>query len=339
MSKVKLMFIGLTSSCYSVVVMGQEDSISIPGFTGAINSEINYGPKCLDNGQTTWDFPHFKLDGELCIGRGWSVTASLEYERSYADGLWNNDFQDDFCTNALYVSKRFSDKMQMKAGIIDVPVGLTNHGGPALTIHDPECEADILPITWHETGVALYGSVSKWDYSVSVLSYICSPLSASEMLGVAVRADYRMIESLRVGISGYGGKSCHGMINRCAPDYFDKNSLYYLSCDMDYLDDGLLVDGSVTYSSEHSSRSIGLEIGYDLFSQSRMRRSKTQLIPFIRYDYVCVKTIGAKRKCTIGMNICPVENLMFKVEYGIRRYASASTVRLLNFSLGYTVHL
>src|SRR5574344_144270 len=159
MSKVKLMFIGITSSCYSVVVMGQEDSTQVPALTGAINSEINYGPNCLDNGQTTWDFPHFKVDAILNMGKDWSVTASFEYERSYADGIWHNNFEDKFSTNALYVSKHFSDALQVKAGIVDVPVGLTNHGGPVNAMYAPEIYSHSLHDTRPMYGDALFGEV------------------------------------------------------------------------------------------------------------------------------------------------------------------------------------
>ena len=339
MSKVKLMFIGITSSCYSVVVMGQEDSTQAPVLTGAINSEINYGPNCLDNGQTTWDFPHFKVDAILNMGKDWSVTASFEYERSYADGIWHNNFEDNFSTNALYVSKHFSDALQVKAGIVDVPVGLTNHGGPAFTIYDPECESDLLPITWHETGVALFGGVGKWDYSVSALSYISSPLNNAEMLGMAARVDFHIAAPLRIGLSGYLGKSCHGMINRCAPDFFDCSSLHYITCDMDYAANGLFVDGSAIYCSEGNSRSVGLEVGYDFLSLNKLLNGTVQLLPFVRYDCVCGEDIDTKNKFTIGVNISPVHNLVFKAEYGARHYASSATERLLNFSLGYTVDL
>ncbi|HRN16447.1 MAG TPA: hypothetical protein PLF38_05260 [Xylanibacter oryzae] len=339
MSKVKFMFIGLTSSCYSIVLRAQDDSAKVSSFKGSVSMEINYGPKCLDNKHATCDFPHFIVNGNADLYNGWSITAEFEYQRSYSSDGWKNNFQHNFCTNILYIRKHFTDALQLKAGIIDVPVGLTNNGGPALTIYDPDCESDLTPLTWHEAGIGVFGIIGNFDYAISATSYLSYPLNTAEMLGMAARVDYHIIQPLRVGVSGYIGKSCHGMINRCAPNLFESSHVHYISLDMDYVNSGFVVDGSAIYCSNGTSKSVGLELGYDIMTLSNLLKNKVQFVPFIRYDGVAGKKIDTKNKYTLGINFSPVRNMMLKAEYAIRNYVSAVTERILNFSIGYTVNL
>ena len=54
-----------------------------------------------------------------------------------------------------------------------VPVGLTNaHHEPLnfFGVYRPEGETTILPSTWHETGVALFGDLGNFDYELQVVS-------------------------------------------------------------------------------------------------------------------------------------------------------------------------
>lgn len=338
MSKVKLMFIGITSSCYSIVLNAQDDSAKVSSIKGSISMEVNYGPKCMDNKHATCDFPHFIVNGNIDLYDGWSIAAEFEYQRSYSVDGWNNNFQHNFSTNMLYVRKYYTDALQFKVGIIDVPVGITNNGGPALTIYDPDCESDLTPLTWHEAGFGIFGKTGKCNYSISATSYISYPLSTIEMLGVSGRLDYHLIEPLRVGVSGYIGKSCHGMINRCTSNLIESPNIHYLSLDMDYLNSGLIVDGSAIYCSNGTSNSAGLEIGYNILEFSNLSKNKVQLIPFLRYDYVAGRKIDTKNKYTLGINLSPIRNMMIKAEYAIRNYLSAVTERVLNFSVGYVVN-
>lgn len=338
MSKVKLMFIGLTSSCYSIVLKAQDDTAKVSSFRGSVSMEINYGPKCLDNKHATCDFPHFIVNGNIDLHDGWAVTAEFEYQRSYSTDGWNNNFQHNFCTNILFLRKHFADALQFKAGIIDIPIGLTNSGGPALTIYDPDCESDITPLTWHELGLGVFGTIGDFDYSMSATSYISYPLSTAEMLGVAARLNYHIIQPLRVGVSGYIGKSCHGMVNRCTPNLLEISHIDYLSLDMDYVNSGLIIDGSAIYCTNGASKSVGLEIGYDILQFSALLKNKAQLIPFVRYDCIVGDKIDTKNKYTLGINLSPIRNMMLKAEYAIRNYVLATTETLLNFSIGYSVN-
>ncbi len=322
--------------CCHIVVSAQEDSIRKMVFNGAVTVELNYGNNASDGNVTSKiDLPHLILNGDLHWGKGWSIISVFEYERFYEDGVWGNDFNNNFCTNKLYITKQFSDEIHIKAGIIETPVGITNSEGPALTIYDPESESGILPLKWHETGISFYGNKGKFGYQLSALAYINNLFHRTEMLGGAARLDYYPIEPLRIGVSGYYGKSCHGMINRGRPEFMDDdNALAYWSMDFDYQQRGLLVDGSVIYCSDSNAKSVGIEAGFDILT---LCNSYMQLIPFVRYDGLWGKTFQGKTKYTAGVNFSPFKNLILKSEYGIRCLNDGSTERMLDFCAGYTI--
>lgn len=315
-------------------VNGQNDSLRSIVFAGSANMEVRFGPNCMGNEQATLSCPHIIIGGRLSLLNGWSVTSQFEYEHSYDNHEWGNDFNSEFCTNMLYVTKNFSDALNVKVGILDIPVGKTNSGGPALTIDDPDNEADIMPMMWHETGISLFGSYKKFAYSLTATSY----LNTFEMLGVAARTDYRFGDSLRVGLSGYIGKKCHGMIGREMSDKYSSSCMKYFTMDMDYSVNGFMLDCSMVYCSGGNCKSIGCEFGYDLMSHTDYNKFHSQIIPFLRYDCVCGQNLTNKQKYTMGIDVVPIPNLIFKAEYGIRDYAHSVISSQLAFSLGYTVN-
>jgi hypothetical protein len=332
MAHIKLtLFVLLFYYCDNV--LGQNDSVHSVAFEGTANVEARFSPSYMGNQQTSLSCPHIIIGGRLCLFNGWSVTSEFEYEHSYENHEWSNDFSSEFCTNVLYVTKSFTDALNIKAGIVNVPIGMTNSGGPALTIDDPECEADIMPMMWHETGISIFGEHNRLAYSVTATSY----LNTFEMLGIAARADYHFGDFVRIGLSGYLGKRCHGMIGRETAEQYSCTSLGYVSIDMDYSFNGFLLDGSMIYCNEGKGKSFGCEFGYDMMSQINHSKFRPQIIPFLRYDCVCGELLDNKRKYTLGMNIIPIPNLIFKAEYGIRDYESSVTNRQFAFSLGYTV--
>ncbi|WP_018463857.1 hypothetical protein [Segatella paludivivens] len=314
-------------------VFAQNDSLHPVVFTGVANMEVRFGPNCMGNEQASLSCPHIIIGGRLSLLNGWSFTSEFEYEHLYDNHAWSHNLNNEFCTNALYVIKSFTDALNVKAGIVDIPVGMTNSRGPALTIDDPESEADMLPMVWHESGISLFGEYKRLAYSVTATSY----LNKFEVLGLAARADYRVAESLRLGFSGYTGKRCHGMIGRETSKQYSCASLNYLSLDMNYSVNGFLLDGSMIYCSEGNGNSFGCECGYDLMFNSDDSKFRSQIISFLRYDYVCSKLLNNTKKYTIGMNIVPIPNLIFKAEYGIRDYDCLETSTQFALSLGYTV--
>lgn len=323
-------------TCCTINAEEQKDSTNKIQFSGEAYTEVNYGHRYYGEERKVWDFPHIVVAAELGIGGGWSFTAEFEYERIYDDGGWCNDHSINFATNKLYVNKSWNDALNVKAGIIDVPLGLTNAGRPLLTIYDPESEAALMPMTWHEAGICLHGHAGIWAWSVAALAYTGCPWRENRMLGSAASLDCYPATDLRIGIGGYWGTSKKGMIGRDACDFMGDNGVAYGVINTDYVHNGWTIDSSLIYCSDNSACSAGIEAGYDIFTLTGI--DYISMIPFARYDGVFGTTEPPMNKYTLGFNFSPLDNLVLKTEYGMRHFSGISTQRTIDFSVGYTLN-
>lgn len=306
------LFIILLTCLPLITVSATEDSTRVqPFFFGSVYSEANVGHHHDDKDPAKWDFPHVVLDAQLHFGKGWTLTGEFEYERFFVNSEWGNNFNDNYTTNLLNLSKQWANGLAVTAGILAVPVGVTNSGGQALTIYDPVSEASLLPMTWHEAGVSFSGSLGRLDFETQVLAYLDAPLKRSRMLGAAGRVSYPLCEGFTVGASGYWGNSYVGMISRSNFDYIDHRHIFTGSLDFNLDKDGFVADGSYIYANNHDAQSLGAEVGYDVLQPVGTSLS---LIPFVRYDGV-YKIEGELNRVTAGFNFHPLGWLVLKTEY------------------------
>ena len=129
----------------------------------------------------------------------------------------------------FWIQKSFGSFLNVRAGHIVVPVGLTNaHHEPLnyFTVYRPEGEATILPCTWHDTGISIWGRLGDFRYEVQMLAGLDafmfdrenwiqggagSPFEfkVANKYGFAARIDNYTLPGLRVGLSGYYGQAMH----------------------------------------------------------------------------------------------------------------------------------
>ncbi|MBR2034942.1 MAG: hypothetical protein IJ984_02705 [Prevotella sp.] len=332
----KALFISFITVPSALYAADNVDEKNCP-LSGSVYTEVNYGHKYYGEERDKWDFPHIVISADLNLGKGWSISGEFEYERFYEDGAWGNDFDSNYATNKIYVNKSWSDALNVKAGIIEVPVGVTNAGGPALTIYDPESEAAILPMSWHEGGAALHGRSGKIDYSLAALTYITAPLNDSRFLGGVAAIGFNAAEGLRIGASGFWGKSHKhkGMIGFASPDFLGDNGVAYAAIDGTYENNGWTASTSLIYCSDANGKAVGAEAGYDLGTLTEV--NNLSVIPFVRYDGVFNIFEQSMNKWTVGLNFSIIENLVLKAEYGMRHYAGLDTERTLDLGIGYSI--
>ena len=281
-----------------------QDSLAGKPVEVSLMTEVNYGRQHGNGSAALVDFPHLLICGNAALGRGWSVVAELEYERFYDDGQWGNNFRDNYTTNKLYLNKRWSPALNVKAGIVDIPVGTTNSGGPALTIYDPLSESKLMPMSWHEGGLAVWGLRGQWHYEAGCYFYPTAPLRGSRWIGGAMRIGVRPVDGLDVSGSGFVGSSREGMVQRQNPYLASFRHVYHAALDFSYLAHGWTVDGQMISSSAHEYSSAGLEAGYDCLNGIVLRPGLSQCSAtlFARYDgYFHVESVSCN-KWTLGLN-------------------------------------
>ncbi len=135
-----------------------------------------------------------------------------------------------------YVDYRLSPQLGLRAGLLLLPVGILNeqHEPPTFpSARRTEVETAIIPSTWRENGIGVFGSVGDLSYRAYLVngfdavgggSSRAGGFSASGLRGgrqsgaraiaedfaLAVRADYTGILGLTIGGSAYLGQSGQG---------------------------------------------------------------------------------------------------------------------------------
>lgn len=185
------------------------------------------------------DLPHAVIMLGYDFGRGWSVGTEVEFEHGGVEAAVEKETEEtgefeqeverggEVALEQFWVQKSFGKAMNVRAGHIVVPVGMTNNAHTPnrfFGVFRPDGENTIMPCTWHETGLAVWGRMGAWRYEVQLLPGLNSNLfndqgwihngSASpyefrpaNQLATAFRLDWNGIKGLRLSLSGYAGNS------------------------------------------------------------------------------------------------------------------------------------
>ena len=201
-----------------------------------------------------FDLPHVCLNIGYDFGKGWTMGSEIEFEHggngtaveieAEEAGEYEAEVEKGGEVNIeqFWINKEFlKGKLNVKAGEIIVPVGYSNaHHEPNqfFTVYRPEGEATIMPNTWHQVGVSLWGKVKNWRYEVQLLSGLNSESFTAENFvhygatspyefkvannyAGAVRIDNYSIKGLRVGLSGYYGYTFRNTLRTPGVKYDD----------------------------------------------------------------------------------------------------------------------
>lgn len=191
---------------------GQYASISIPRFVLAL--DYKFSPKWILGAEIEFESGGVGLETEL------EASENGEYETEMEKG-------GEVALEQFHVTRLIHPAFNVRAGHMIVPVGLTNSHHEPINFYGaerPEGETTLLPSTWHETGIGIYGAFGNgrvcFDYEAMVIAGL-NPDGfgrdhwvADGKQGLfekdnfscpayAARIDYTGIQGLRVGASGY----------------------------------------------------------------------------------------------------------------------------------------
>lgn len=188
-----------------------------------------------------FDIPHAVIYISYDFGKGWTMSSEIEFEHTGSGGAIEKEYSEggeweqevekggEVELEQFWIQKSFGSFLNVRAGHIVVPVGLTNaHHEPLnyFTVYRPEGEATILPCTWHDTGISFWGRLGDFRYEVQMLAGLDafmfdrenwiqggagSPFEfkVANKYGFAARIDNYTLPGLRVGLSGYYGQAMH----------------------------------------------------------------------------------------------------------------------------------
>lgn len=186
-----------------------------------------------------FDIPHVVVWLGYDFGRGWSMGTEIEFEHGGTESAVEIEEEEggeyeskverggEVAIEQFWIQKSFSRAVNLRVGHMVVPVGGTNANHMPTQffgVYRPEGENTILPCTWHETGVSLWGEAGKWRYELLFLPGLDSDRFGSKgwihdgagspyefkianAYAGAFRVDNFSVPGLRIGLSGYAGNS------------------------------------------------------------------------------------------------------------------------------------
>ena len=188
-----------------------------------------------------FDIPHAVIYIGYDFGKGWSMQTEVEFEhigsgsaveKEFTEaGEWEAEIEQggEVELEQFWIQKSFGPEFNVRAGHIVVPVGGLNNAHEPFnffTVYRPEGEFTILPSTWHDTGISLWGKTGNWRYELLVTAGLDGfmfdrdrfvhygakssyEFRVANQLGYAARVDNYSVKGLRVGLSAFYGRAMH----------------------------------------------------------------------------------------------------------------------------------
>ena len=188
------------------------------------------------------DIPHAVIFLGYDFGKGWSMQTEVEFEHTGTGAAVEREFEEagewekeiekggEVALEQFWIQKSIFQELNIRVGQIVVPVGALNYAHEPLnyfTVYRPEGEYTIMPSTWHDTGISIWGEIGKkkWmryevllipsldgfmfdrDHFVKYGSYSPYEFRVSNKYAVAARLDFKPVDGLRLSASGYYGQA------------------------------------------------------------------------------------------------------------------------------------
>jgi hypothetical protein len=294
--------------------------------------------------------------------------------------LFNSEIEvehaDEIGLEFAYLDYQVSDDVGLRAGLLLAPLGLINelHEPPVfLGTERPVTESRIIPTTWRENGVGVFGRTGAISWRAYLMgSFDGAGFGSSglrggrqkgsralaEDLGVAARVDYTATPGLILGGSAFRGETGQGR-QVAGADVGGRVLVWDLHADygargwdLRGLVAGASVEdvsalnqlGGLTGADGIGSRLLGwyVQAGYDLL---RSTSSTHELIPYLRYEQVDTQrrvatgfTADPTNDLTVtslGVAWKPVVQVVMKLGYQLHSNAADTGVNQLNVQLGW----
>ncbi len=260
----------------------------------------------------------------------------LNTELEYANAVVASDKKGEAEVEFAYIDYRHSRAFNARAGLVLIPMGLVNplHEPTSfLGALRPDVEDRIIPSTWRELGLGVYGEAGL---------------------------DYTGAPGLAAGASIFSGRAGQGRVTPSGRPIGASTTVWDAHADWRWR--GLWLRGLYARShvadaaliNEHNgfvgNESVGSrqegwysQAAFDVLSLKAGSRSS--LFPFLRYekyDTQAAVPVGYGRNpendasvLTMGLGFKPIEQLIVKTDWQRRRNAARTGVNQWNVALGY----
>lgn len=231
-----------------------------------------------------FDLPHVVIYMGYDFGKGWTMQSEIEFEhlgtgteieKEFEEaGEWESETErgGEVELEQFWIQKSFLPQLNVRMGHVVVPVGGLNRAHEPLnyfTVYRSEGEYNILPSTWHDTGISIWGEAGTWRYEALVVSGLDAMMfsrdnfigdgsntpfefQVANTLGFAGRIDKTFLaKRLRLGLSGYVGNTLGNtfpyeeLTNSYIKDA--KGTLYFGAFDFTYNGKAVVMRGNADF--------------------------------------------------------------------------------------------
>jgi hypothetical protein len=291
LSTLFLMLVAMQVSTAQLQIGGYgEIALSRNFFSDNINRYSHAADYKTAGSHGRFDIPHVAFSIGYTFNSKWKMYSEIEFEHGGTESAMELEAEEageyeseierggEVALEQFWIERTFSPAVHLRMGHIIVPVGYTNGNhlpNEFFTVYRPEGENTILPCTWHETGISLWGRVGAWRYEAQLLPGLDSELfsrknwiqggSASpyefkvaNTYAGLLRMDNYSIRGLRMGVSGYYGYSFNNSIQPSAAERYKdvKGAVGIASFDFEYEGSHTIARGYFDYGHLGHSEEI-----------------------------------------------------------------------------------
>lgn len=278
------------SASETVKTEKKKSRFTIGGYGEAVYSRNFYSDNYLrydspqdykDDKHGRFDLPHVVLMLGYDFGKGWSMGMEIEFEHGgtesaveieeHEGGEYETEVErgGEVALEQFWIQKSFCPELNIKLGHMVIPVGATNaHHLPTefFGVYRPEGENTIMPCTWHETGLSIWGRAGDWRYEAMLLPGLDSDrfndkewikggagspyeFKIANAMAGAVRVDNYSVKGLRLSVSGYAGNTFSNTLKKATNAIYDnvKGTVLIGSFDFHYNDHNWVARGNFDY--------------------------------------------------------------------------------------------
>lgn len=317
--------------------------------------ELHYNNEKISNqpSNTMLDFHRFVLFFSHNWNEKWSFKSEVELEHNFVQSG-----QGELELEQAYVNYHHDDYLGFQIGVVLPSIGFINemHEPPLFFgVERPEYHNRIIPTTWFGNGAAIYGNYSGLDYKLTILEGLNSDkFSASsgirsgrqkgfkakaDRLLYNLRVDYLNVPGLRFGAS-YSHNEAKGDSSQIPVQILEFHSKYQANNIYSVFE-----IAQINYTNRDIKSSFGyyFDFGYNL---SGILDLGIKIIPFVRYSDTNtasqvinnddLEKLYHLKQWMIGLSVSPIDEVVFKVDYGVReRVSDNQKTKLFNFGVGY----
>lgn len=350
----------LCLSFLSFSFLNAQDDFFEPKTTVGGYGELHYNRSKADGTDDaieTLDFHRFILFFSHAWTEKWSFKSELELEHNFVEG---GEKSGELELEQAYINYHHSDIFGFQVGVILPSVGFLNeyHEPPLfLSVERPDYSKHIVPTTWFGNGAAVYGRVEEFSYKVVVMEGLDGSAfsaangirdgrqkgykaNAQELLYNG-RIDFTGINGLFLGASFSYNDAYVGVDSTISMSLFEVHAKYDANNVIAVFEYGnISYDGKDVGFNVETAMGYYFDFGYNIAPLFNM---DGKLIPWFRYtEYNTASSVSGGgdpekenhfTKWLVGLSLKPIAQVVFKLEYGIKKNKLTNAKELL-FNLG-----